>query len=134
MKWMPEGKAYLIWILIGLWVVLAVQYTLYPLWLKMDVNEGLIRLYETQRDQYRLNIAWLDNINKTPKWPSNWVVETEKNGKGRPVLVAKGATTTPAWNRWLDELYTAPLPITIDSCELRRLSHNEIFVTIRLTL
>ena len=48
MKWMPENKRYLVWVLVGLWVVLAAEYSLYPLWLKIRVNDGLIRQYKEQ--------------------------------------------------------------------------------------
>ncbi len=59
MKWMPEGKSYLLGVLIGLWVFLVAEYALYPLWLKVKVNDGLIRRYQAQNAEYQTKIKLL---------------------------------------------------------------------------
>lgn len=59
MKWMPEGKSYLLYILLGLWVFLIAEYALYPLWLKVRVNDGLLKRYQTQCEEYHTKIKLL---------------------------------------------------------------------------
>lgn len=131
MKWMPEGKSHLIWILVVLWLVLIAEYSIYPLWLKLSINQGIIAADVAEQRACQQKIAWLGNVNKTPNWPKGWTITNEKDKKGLSVIEAKGPISKRAWQQWLDDLYVSPVPITIESCQLRRLSPSQIFVTIR---